>query len=62
MVARVTSGGIGYTLGRSLALAHLPSDLAAARWALSVEVFGERGDVLAVGEELYDPTGARIRT
>ena len=62
MVPRVTSGGIGYTLGRSLALAHLPSDLAAARSALSVEVFGERVDAPAADEEVYDPTSARIRT
>ena len=62
VVARVTSGGIGYTLGRSLALAYLPSDLAAARSALSVEVFGERVGAVVVDEELYDPTGARIRT
>jgi 4-methylaminobutanoate oxidase (formaldehyde-forming) len=62
VVARVTSGGIGYTLGRSLALAYLPSDLAAARSALSVEVFGERVGAVVADEELYDPTGARIRT
>ena len=62
MVPRLTSSVIGYTLGRSLALAHLPSDLAAARSALSVEVFGERVDTPAADEELYDTTGARIRT
>lgn len=58
----MTSGGIGYTLGRILALAHLPSDFAAVRSTLSVEVFGERVDAPAADEELYDPTGARTRT
>ena len=61
VVSRVTSGGIGYTLGRSLALAYLPSDLVAGS-ALSIEVFGERVDAVVADDALYDGAGSRIRT
>ena len=60
VVSRVTSGGLGYATGTSIALAYLAPGL--ARSALDVEVFGERvGAVLADGP-LHDPAGARIRT
>ena len=60
-VGRVTSGGYGYTVGRSIAYAYLPADSAEVGQAVEVEVFGERiaGEVAA--EPLHDPAGARIR-
>jgi 4-methylaminobutanoate oxidase (formaldehyde-forming) len=61
VVARVTSGGIGYTLGKSIALAYLPVDFAAAGIPLSVDVFGERVDATVADDPLYDPKGERIR-
>ena len=60
VVSRVTSGGIGYEVDRSIALAYLPSDLAVADRALSVEVFGERVSALVTGGAAWDPKGERI--
>jgi 4-methylaminobutanoate oxidase (formaldehyde-forming) len=62
VVSRVTSGGIGYTVGRSIAFAYLPSELAAAGTELTVDVFGERIGALVVDDPLYDPKGDRIRS
>ena len=61
VVSRVTSGGIGYTLGASIALAYLPIELAATDTVLQVEVFGERVGAIVVDDPLYDPKGERIR-
>jgi 4-methylaminobutanoate oxidase (formaldehyde-forming) len=61
VVARVTSGGIGYALGSSLALAYLPVDLAGSGTSLAVDVFGERVPAEVDDDPLYDPKGERIR-
>ena len=61
VVARVSSGGIGYTLGASIAYAYLPAELAAAGTTVDVEVFGEWIAAEVVDEPLYDPKGERIR-
>lgn len=61
VVSRVTSGGIGYTLGASIALAYLPPELAGAGTPLSVEVFGARVHAVVVDDPRYDPRGERIR-
>jgi 4-methylaminobutanoate oxidase (formaldehyde-forming) len=61
VVARVTSGGIGYTVGASIAYAYLPSELAATGTAVDVEVFGEWIAAEVADEPLYDPKGERIR-
>jgi 4-methylaminobutanoate oxidase (formaldehyde-forming) len=62
VVARVTSGGIGYALGTSIALAYLPVDLAGSGTPLSVDVFGERVPGEVADDPLYDPKGERIRS
>jgi glycine cleavage system T protein len=62
VVARVTSGGIGYALRTSIAFAYLPVDLAASGTELSVEVFGERVAAVVAEDPLYDPKGERIRS
>ena len=58
---RVTSGGFGYSVGRSIAYAYLPAAHAVAGTQVEVEIFGEwvAGEVTA--EPLYDPRGERIR-
>jgi glycine cleavage system aminomethyltransferase T/glycine/D-amino acid oxidase-like deaminating enzyme len=60
IVGRVTSGGYGYTVARSIAYAYLPArhDVGTE---VSVEIFGEwvAGEVAA--EPLFDPAGERIR-
>ena len=61
VVARVTSGGIGYSLGASIAYAYLPAELAVTGTTVDVEVFGEWIAADVVDEPLYDPKGERIR-
>jgi 4-methylaminobutanoate oxidase (formaldehyde-forming) len=60
LVGRVTSGGYGYTVGRSIAYAHLPAAHGVGT-VVEVEIFGEwvRGEIAA--EPLFDPRGERIR-
>jgi glycine cleavage system aminomethyltransferase T/glycine/D-amino acid oxidase-like deaminating enzyme len=62
IVGRVTSGGYGYTVERSIAYAYLPAAAADAGTAVEVEIFGEwvAGEVAA--EPLFDPKGERIRS
>ena len=62
IVARITSGGIGYTVGKSIAFAYLPDGLDEVGTKVSIEVFGEWVDAEVVDEPLWDPTGERIRT
>jgi 4-methylaminobutanoate oxidase (formaldehyde-forming) len=60
LVGRVTSGGYGYTVGKSIAYAYLPAEHGVGT-AVAVEIFGEwvAGEV-AEGP-LFDPRGERIR-
>jgi 4-methylaminobutanoate oxidase (formaldehyde-forming) len=61
VLGRVTSGGYGYSVERSIAYAYLPSELVVPGTAVEVEIFGEwvPGEVAA--EPLYDPRGERLR-
>jgi 4-methylaminobutanoate oxidase (formaldehyde-forming) len=61
VVGRVTSGGVGYSLGVSIAYAWLPVDLTNPGTRLSVEVFGETVGAEVRRDPLYDRTGERIR-
>jgi 4-methylaminobutanoate oxidase (formaldehyde-forming) len=58
---RVTTGGYGYTVERSIAYAYLPPEHAEPGTTVAVEIFGSwiEGEVAA--EPLYDPKGERIR-
>jgi glycine cleavage system aminomethyltransferase T len=61
LAGRVTSGGYGYTVGRSIAYAYLP---AAHREGteVAVEIFGEWVPGVIAEEPLFDPHGERIRS
>ena len=61
IVGRVTSGGYGYTVERSIAYAYLPAEHAEPGTEVAVEIFGEwvGGEVAA--EPLFDPRGGRVR-
>jgi 4-methylaminobutanoate oxidase (formaldehyde-forming) len=61
LVGRVTSGGYGYTVERSIAYAYVPARQAEAGRPVEVEIFGEwvRGEVAP--EPLFDPAGERLR-
>ncbi len=61
VVSRVTSGGIGYAVGASIAFAYLPIELAVPGTELEVEVFGERVSASVGPRALWDPKGERIR-
>jgi glycine cleavage system aminomethyltransferase T/glycine/D-amino acid oxidase-like deaminating enzyme len=57
---RVTTGGYGYTVGRSIAYAYLPAEHGVGT-EVHVDIFGRwvAGEVAA--EPLLDPEGARLR-
>jgi glycine cleavage system T protein len=59
-VGRVTSGGYGYTVGKSIAYAYLPSehDLGTE---VAVEIFGDWVPGVVADEPLFDALGERIR-
>jgi glycine cleavage system aminomethyltransferase T len=61
IAGRVTSGGYGYTLERSIAYAYVPAAGTEPGRRVEVEIFGDwvGGEVAA--EPLFDPTGERIR-
>jgi glycine cleavage system aminomethyltransferase T/glycine/D-amino acid oxidase-like deaminating enzyme len=58
---RITTGGYGYTVERSIAYAYLPPEHAEPGTAFDVEIFGSWVDGEVAKEPLFDPTGERIR-
>jgi 4-methylaminobutanoate oxidase (formaldehyde-forming) len=60
LVGRVTSGGFGYTVGKSIAYAYLPAEHGVGT-AVAIEIFGEWVAGEVVDEPLFDPRGERIR-
>lgn len=61
VVSRVTSGGLGYTLGVSIAFAYLPVEHSAVGTRVEVGIFGEQVGAVVTKDPLYDPTSARVR-
>lgn len=61
-VGLVTSGGYGYRLDRSLALAYVQADLAVAGTELQVDVLGERRRAVVTTEPPYDPENLRLKS
>jgi glycine cleavage system T protein len=62
VVGRVTTGGFGFAVERSIALAYLPVAHAEVGTAVEIEVFGEWVGAEVAAEPLYDPKGERIRS
>ena len=58
---RVTSGGYGYSVGRSIAYAYLPPERAEPGTEVAVEIFGRWVEGEVAAEPLFDPDGERIR-
>ncbi len=60
VVGRVTSGGYGYTVERSIAYAYVPAE-AEIGAAVEIDVFGEwiAGEITR--EPVFDPNGERVR-
>jgi 4-methylaminobutanoate oxidase (formaldehyde-forming) len=61
IAGRVTTGGLGYTVGSSIAYAYLPPEHAEPGTAVDVEIFGEWIEGEVAKEPLFDPKGERIR-
>ena len=61
IVGRVTSGGYGFAVERSIAFAYLPPDAGVGTRG-EVEVFGEWIGFEVAREPLWDPEGSRIRS
>src|SRR5205823_9840092 len=56
----ITSGGYGYRIEQSLALAYVPAWLAQAKSELEVEILGERRPAAIAERSPYDPDGTRM--
>ena len=61
VVGRVTSGGYGFAVERSIAYAYLPADAAVPGRRAGIDCFGREVGAVVVAEPLWDPTGARLR-
>ena len=61
ILGRVTSGGYGYSVERSIAYAYVPADAAEPGRTVEVEIFGEWVSGVIAEEPLWDPAGERIR-
>ena len=61
VVGLVTSGGYGYRIGQSIALAYVRSELAVAGTVLEVEVLGARRRAVVGREPLYELDNRRLR-
>jgi glycine cleavage system T protein len=60
VVGRVTSGGYGYTVEKSIAYAYVPAEHDVGT-EIGVEIFGEWVPGVVAEEPLFDPNGERIR-
>jgi 4-methylaminobutanoate oxidase (formaldehyde-forming) len=60
VVGVTTSGNFGYTVGKSIAFAYLPADLAQAQ-GFEIEAFGEVSAATRHDGPLYDPENKRLK-
>ncbi|HEU5212397.1 MAG TPA: FAD-dependent oxidoreductase [Gaiellaceae bacterium] len=61
IVGRVTSGGYGYTVERSIAYAYIPAGDAEPGRPVEIEIFGQWVPGEIAVEPLYDPEGMAVR-
>ena len=61
MVGRTTSGGYGWRIGKSLALAMVQPDLGEVGQALDVKILGQTRRVVVVAESPFDAGNERLR-
>ena len=62
VIGRATSGGYGFRLGKSLALAMVRPDLATVGTELMIDVLDQRLRATILEESPYDPDNQRLRT
>jgi len=60
-VGRTTSGGYGWRVGKSLALAMVRPDLAEIGTELEIVVLGEKHRATVIGDSPFDAENARLR-
>ncbi len=60
IAGRVTSGGYGYTVERSIAYAYVPVEVEVGT-AVEIDIFGEWVAGVVAREPLFDPAGERVR-
>lgn len=61
MVGRCTSGGFGWRLNKSLALAMVQPDLAQLGTSFEVLILGKRYEVVVIEDSPFDPANDRLR-
>jgi dimethylglycine dehydrogenase len=61
LVGRCTSGGFGWRVGKSLALAMVPPALAVTGTELDVAILGKRHRATIIPESPFDPKNERLR-
>jgi glycine cleavage system aminomethyltransferase T len=61
VLGRVTSGGIGWSVGASIAYAYLPVAAAIAGTRVDIDLFGVRRGATVTRAPLLDPKGERVR-
>src|SRR5262249_20967043 len=61
VVGRVTSGGYGYSVAKSIAYAYIPAGCAVGT-PVEIDIFGRWVGGQVAKEPLYDATGARVRS
>ena len=61
LVGRATSGGYGWRVGKSLALAMVPPDMTDLGTEFEIEILGERRRATIITESPFDPDNACLR-
>jgi dimethylglycine dehydrogenase len=61
-VGRVTSGGFGHRVGKSLAMGYVRTDLACPGQNLEVEILDEKRPAVVVKSPVYDPENKLLRS
>ena len=62
IVGRMKSGGQGYSLGKAIGYAYLPSQCALPGQRIEVEFFGRWSSGVVAVEPLFDPEGLRVKS
>ena len=60
-VGQISSGGYGFTVGKSLAFAYVKPEAATAYGGLEVMIMGEKRPARVLAEPPYDPQNERPR-
>jgi dimethylglycine dehydrogenase len=61
MVGRATGGAYGFRVGKSLALAMAPPEMAETGNVFEIDILGDRKQAIVIEESPYDPENARLR-